>query len=172
MIQAMRNSIQKSTSVVWVGKSLIQLSRSLIWMSTRSIWVQNSFEPFGNINLVEEKHHLTGMSFNLVGKSRLIIRATCEQTNLAGVSPAQVRKNLLRCMGLPGKASLLDTTKRLALPSKVRRAACRLPRIQHALSFLGVASSFGCCTSRLAQSTQKTVTFVLHKCHVSLAHKL
>ena len=66
-------------------------------------------------------------------------------------------------MGLPGKASLLDTTKRLALPSKVRRAACRLPRIQHALSFLGVASSFGCCTSRLAQNTQKTVTFVPHK---------
>jgi len=45
-------------------------------------------EQFGNINLVEKKHHLTGMSFNLVGKSRLIIRATCEQTNLAGVSPA------------------------------------------------------------------------------------
>jgi len=45
-------------------------------------------EQFGNINTVEKKHHLTGMSFNLVGKSRLIIRATCEQTNLAGVSPA------------------------------------------------------------------------------------
>ena len=58
-------------------------------------------------------------------------------------------------MSLPGKGSLLDATKCLSLPSKVRRAACGLPRIQHALTFLGVASSFGCCTTRLAQSTRE-----------------